>query len=89
MTILTSDKQKEYHEFICRAVDMLSDEKVKSIAIVSITDDDTTITNYWQMCLRDKETAELAIRKDEMTDFINVNRDYFFPSEMDCTEDIE
>ena len=87
MVIIMSDKQQDYHAFMVETLQMFEEHNIKGLAIVALTDEET-LTGYWEMDLKQRADAEIAIRYDVVDGLIMANRDKYFPM-MDCTEDCE
>lgn len=75
-TIIITDVPKDYTSFLSEAINFISENDVKGIALVAVTEEDN-LTSYWNMSLRDKERAEMAIRHDVTDQFIMANIDRY------------
>lgn len=77
--ILLSDKPAEgYAEFLARAINDLSSYNVRGIALVALLDQPQeenidAMTAYWNMSLRDKETAVADVQSDITAQIVRAN----------------
>ncbi len=79
MVVIISDKkQSEYADFVAETLEMLSEHKIKGLAVVALCESGENLTGYWNMSLRDKATAETEIRYDVVDGLIMANRDRYF-----------
>lgn len=82
MVYLISDNNAEYTQFMAETIETMSGYKVKGIAVVILTEEQT-LTGYWNMSLKDKCQAEAEIRFDTMDAFILANRDRYIDDKDD------
>ena len=79
-TIIVSDKDKEYHEFVLGMLEMFEKYNIHSVAVVALTDTDN-ISGYWNMDLYDRLKAKNEIELDCIDRFIMNNKDRYFEEE--------
>lgn len=82
MNIITSTSAQPYNEWVVEALNRFEKYHVKGIAIVALTDENYTLTGYWNMTLHDKICAKEEINFDTIDEFVKNNAErYGFAAE--------
>lgn len=77
MNIITSTSAQPYNEWIADALNRFEKYHVKGIAVVALTEEDYTLTGYWNMTLNDKLWAKEEINFDAIDEFLKNNAERY------------
>lgn len=71
--IVSSRPLEDYEEFIQDGLSAMSQYKIRSVALVSVLEDNRVLCGYHNMSVLDKEIAASTIRDDAMLDVVREN----------------
>ena len=87
MKMLIGDTpNQDYEDFLLQTMELLTTEKVKSMAVVVFTEGEA-LTGYWRMGCMDKAYAAANIQADSVDEMIRVNKERYFNNESEENSD--